>query len=98
MEGIPHCHILMTGWSEHISIPVLLIALQVYNILHCVKYKMCPLSLSLYKLLQALLSSPELDDRYIVNSSASEMLQKTPHAYHQMTKDCVTASLRVNGE
>lgn len=46
---------------------------------------------------QALLSNPELDSRYIVNVTASQLLNKAPHAYRQMVLDCVSASLRVDG-
>lgn len=49
-----------------------------------------------FGILQALLSAPESDS--IVNTAASQLLHKAPHAYHQMALDCVSASLRVDGQ
>lgn len=47
---------------------------------------------------KALLSSPELDGGCICNAEAARLLQDAPHAYRQMALDCVTASLRIDGE
>ncbi len=49
--------------------------------------------------LQALISNPELDDEGCIrNSDAARMLREAPITYRQMALDCITASLRVDGE
>ncbi len=48
--------------------------------------------------MQALLSNPELDDIFVLNPSAARLLKEAPCTYKQMVLDCVTASLRIDGE
>lgn len=47
---------------------------------------------------KALLDSPEVDGGCVCNVEAARLLQDAPHAYRQMALDCVTASLRIDGE
>ena len=45
--------------------------------------------------LQTMLCNPVLEGA--INMEAVEMLKHSPHAYGQMTQDCVAASQRVEG-
>lgn len=54
-------------------------------------------AISLLLSLQALLSNPELDEGCIRNPVAAKLFREAPLTYKQMSLDCVTASLRVDG-
>ena len=45
-----------------------------------------------------LLSNPELEAACIVNHEAALYCASAPHTYKQMALDCVTASLRIEGQ
>ena len=47
---------------------------------------------------KALLDNPELDGGCVCNAVAARLLQDAPRTYRQMALDCVTASLRIDGE
>ena len=47
---------------------------------------------------QSLLSSPDLSENSILNPGALKLYRDTPHTYRQLALDCVTASLRVDGQ
>lgn len=48
--------------------------------------------------MQVLLGNPELEGGCVLNKDAARLLKEAPHTYRQMALDCVTASLRIDGE
>ena len=51
-----------------------------------------------HSLLQAMLGEPELDSGCIAHQAAARIYHTAPHTYRQMALDCITASLRIDGE